>query len=171
MKGIFIKYMKKIGLTIGKFAPLHKGHEYLINTALEQVDELYIFVYETNVIDIDIDTRIKWISKIFKNKNIKIVKALNPPMQYGMDKESIKIQVNYILEIIKKEGSPKITHFFSSEEYGKFVANALGAENVVVDKKRINIPINATNIRNDLEKYKIYLSTNVYNDLKNTQNN
>ena len=28
--------MKKIGFTIGKFAPFHKGHEYLIKTALEQ---------------------------------------------------------------------------------------------------------------------------------------
>lgn len=163
--------MHKIGLTIGKFAPFHKGHEYLISKALEQVDKLYLFVYETDVIDIDIDNRIQWITEVFKDKNIKIVKALNPPTQYGMDEESITIQVNYILETLKKEGNPKITHFFSSEEYGKYVAEALSAENIVIDKKRINIPINATNIRNNLEKYKLYLSTYVYNDLKNTQNN
>lgn len=163
--------MKKIGLTIGKFAPFHKGHEYLINTALEAVEELYIFVYETDVIDIDIDTRIKWITNIYKYKNIKIRKALNPPKQYGMDEKSIKIQVDYILQMIKKEGNPKITHFFSSEEYGEYVAKELSAENVVVDKKRMNIPINATNIRNDLEKYKKYLNKIVYDELKNTQNN
>ena len=29
--------MKKRGLTLGKFAPFHKGHEYLIETALEEV--------------------------------------------------------------------------------------------------------------------------------------
>lgn len=27
---------KKIGFTIGKFAPLHKGHQFLIETALLQ---------------------------------------------------------------------------------------------------------------------------------------
>lgn len=158
--------MHKIGLTIGKFAPFHKGHEYLMGKALEEVDELYVFVYETNVIDVEVELRIKWITEIFKNEKIKIVKALNPPMQYGMDEESIKIQVDYILQIIKKEGNPKITHFFSSEEYGKYVAEALSAKNVVVDKKRINIPINGTNIRNDLEKYKKYLNKIVYEDLK-----
>ena len=162
--------MDKIGLTIGKFAPFHKGHEYLINKALDQVDILYLFVYETDVIDINIDTRIKWIKNIIKRKNIKIIKALNPPCQYGLDKESVKIQIDYILNLLKKEKIPKITHFFSSEEYGKYVAEVLCAENVLVDKKRINIPINATNIRNNLEKYKLYLSTYVYNDLKNTQN-
>ena len=30
------------GLVIGKFFPLHKGHQYLIDTALEQVKELTI---------------------------------------------------------------------------------------------------------------------------------
>lgn len=163
--------MRKIGLTIGKFAPFHKGHEYLINKALKYVDELYVFIYETNVIDISIDNRVQWIEETLKNQKIKIVKAFNPPMQYGMDEESIKIQVDYILQIIKKEGNPKITHFFSSEEYGKYVAEALSAKNVVVDKQRINIPINATNIRSDLEKYKKYLNKIVYDELKNTQNN
>ena len=29
---------KKVGFTIGKFAPLHKGHQYLIETALKEMD-------------------------------------------------------------------------------------------------------------------------------------
>ena len=28
--------MKKIGFTIGKFAPLHKGYQFLIETALKE---------------------------------------------------------------------------------------------------------------------------------------
>ena len=36
----------KIGLTLGKFAPLHKGHQYLIETALQEMDKLIVIVYD-----------------------------------------------------------------------------------------------------------------------------
>ncbi len=32
------------GLTLGKFAPLHCGHQLLIDTALAEVDELVITI-------------------------------------------------------------------------------------------------------------------------------
>ena len=32
------KIMEKIGFTIGKFAPLHKGHQLLLETALKELD-------------------------------------------------------------------------------------------------------------------------------------
>ena len=39
-------YNKNIGFTIGKFAPLHKGHQLLIETALKEMDEVYVVVNE-----------------------------------------------------------------------------------------------------------------------------
>ena len=33
------KKKEKIGFTIGKFAPLHKGHQYLIETALKEMED------------------------------------------------------------------------------------------------------------------------------------
>ena len=41
---------EKIGFTIGKFAPFHKGHEYLIETALKEMDKVVVVVYDTDVI-------------------------------------------------------------------------------------------------------------------------
>lgn len=158
--------MQKAGLTIGKFAPFHKGHEYLIQNALKRVEKLYIFVYDTDVTNIPTTTRKEWIEHIYKNRTIEVIEAKNPPRQYGLDEESVAIQVNYILELLKKIKAEPITHFFSSEEYGKFVAKALNAENVVIDKKRVNIPICATNIRENLEEYKKYLNEYVYSELK-----
>lgn len=158
--------MKKVGLTIGKFAPFHKGHEYLIEKSLEEVDKLYVMVYDTDVINISTSSRKQWIEEIYKDRNIEVIEAKDPPKQYGMDEESVAIQVNYILDLLKMINAMPITHFFSSEEYGKFVAKALKAENVIIDKKRVNIPICATHIREDLEKYKQYLNIHVYNELK-----
>jgi HTH-type transcriptional repressor of NAD biosynthesis genes len=37
---------RKRGLTLGKFAPLHKGHQLLIETALSEMDEVLAIIYD-----------------------------------------------------------------------------------------------------------------------------
>ena len=74
---------KKIGFTIGKFAPFHKGHEYLIETALKDMDEFYVIVYDTPEFNIDINKKVKWITNRFPNVNI--LEAFDSPKQYGLD--------------------------------------------------------------------------------------
>lgn len=153
--------MKKIGFTIGKFAPLHKGHQYLIETALKEMDEMYVIVYETDLIDIPVEKRAEWIKNIYPEVNVLIAK--NPPRQYGLDEQSVKIQTDYLKSVM---GDIKGTHFFSSEEYGKFVARDLNVENRVVDFKRELVPISATKVRSDIDKFSQFVSGVVYNDVK-----
>ena len=149
--------MNKIGLTIGKFAPFHKGHEYLVNTAISEVDELYIMVYETDVTDMSIEKRADLIKEIYPKVNI--IYARNAPKQYGMDEESVKLQTDYIKE---KTKGLEVTHFYSSEEYGEHVAVALKCIDRRVDNLREAVPISAGKIRADLEKYKEFLNEIVY---------
>lgn len=153
--------MKKIGFTIGKFAPFHKGHEYLIKTALNETDEFYVVIYDTDIIDISVETRAKWIKDKFNN--VKIIYAYDSPKKYGLDDESVKIQMEYLNERIK--GIP-VNCFFSSEPYGEKVAEYLDIENRVVDMPRKQVPISAGLIRNDLEKYKYFLDSNIYKEIK-----
>ena len=156
---------KKIGFTIGKFAPLHKGHEHLIETALKETDELYIVIYDTDVIDIPVETRAKWITDKFDN--VKIIYAFDGPKQYGLDDESVKIQMEYLEK--KIEGIP-VNCFFSSEPYGEKVAEYLNIENRVVDIPRNQVPISAGLIRDDIEKHKSFLNNRVYNEIKSCIN-
>lgn len=153
--------MKKIGFTIGKFAPLHKGHQYLIETALKEMDEMYVIVYETDLIDIPVERRAGWIKELYPNVNV--ILAKNPPTKYGMDEESIKIQTDYLKNVM---GDIKGTHFFSSEKYGKFVARDLNVSNRVVDYKRELIPISATKVRSDIDGCSKFMDKIVYNDIK-----
>ncbi len=153
--------MKKIGFTIGKFAPFHKGHEFLIETALKEMDEFYIVVYDTPQFGIQIETKIKWIKERFPG--VEIIEAYNSPKQYGLDKQSIDIQMKYLSNIIK---DIEVTHFYSSEEYGKHVAKYLKINNVIVDKGRLNYNISAKKIRSNVNKYKKYLNMQVYKDIK-----
>ena len=153
--------MKKVGFTIGKFAPFHKGHEYLIETALKESDELYVIIYDTDVTDISIEKRAKWITDRFSD--VKIIYAYDSPKQYGLDDESVKIQMEYLKK--KIDGIP-VNCFFSSEPYGEKVAQYLNIENRIVDMSRQQVPISAGLIRNDIEKHKIFLDEKIYKDIK-----
>ncbi len=143
-----------IGFTIGKFAPLHKGHESLIEKGIKENDEFYILINDTDVSDVSLETRALWIKQLYPSAHIILGK--NPPKKFGMDEESIKIQTDYLKEVFK---DIPVNRFYSSEEYGKYVARDLNVENIKVDK---TIPISATNIRKNPESNKKYMEDIVY---------
>lgn len=159
------KKEEKIGFTIGKFAPLHKGHQYLIETALKEMDKFYIVIYETDVINITIQTRANWIKKLYPQ--VEILYAYHPPKQYGLDEKSVKIQMDYLLPIIQ---NLNCTHFYSSEKYGEKVAKYLNIIDRRVDEKREIIPIRATNIRENLEKNKEKIEDFIIKDIEKWNN-
>ena len=159
---MYMEEIKKIGFTIGKFAPLHKGHQYLIETALKEMDKVIVVVYDTDAINIPTEERANWIKELYPNIEIKY--AHNPPTQYGLDEKSVKIQMEYLTEIMKGENP---THFYSSEKYGASVANYMNIIDRRVDNNRKKFPIRATHVREDLEGNKKWLENKVYMEIKN----
>ena len=157
---------KNIGFTIGKFAPLHKGHQLVLETALKEMDEVYCVIYDTDIIDIDVKQRAEWIKKLYPK--VHILYAYDSPKQYGLDKESVNIQMKYLSNIIR---DIPVTHFYSSELYGEKVADYLKIKNRLVDLEKKSIPINATKIRDNYEDNKNYLENLVYLTLKNNKLN
>lgn len=152
--------MKSIGFTIGKFAPMHKGHQYLIEKGLKETSEFYVVVYETNLIEVPLQIRANWIKTLYPD--VKILYAKNPPSKYGLDDESVKIQINYLKSIIK---DINVTHFYSSEEYGKYVAKYMNVIDRRVDIRRRFVPISASQVRNNLQRNKEFLEEIVYKDI------
>ena len=151
---------EKVGFTIGKFAPFHKGHEYLIETGINEMDRFIVVVYETDKINISVEKRAEWIKKMYPSIEIKYAK--NPPTKYGLDDESVEIQMKYLINII---GNEKVTHFYSSEEYGKAVAKYMHIKDRRVDQNRVHNPISATKIRKNLEENKEWIEDLVYQDI------
>lgn len=150
----------KIGFTIGKFAPLHKGHEELIKKGIEENDEFYVLINDTSVTKIPLETRAKWIKELYPN--VHIILGKNPPKQYGMDEDSIKIQTEYLKKVFK---DIPVTHFYSSEPYGKYVARDLQVVDRRIEK---NIPISATIIRKNAEENKEFMEDIVYKRIINS---
>lgn len=157
---------KKIGFTIGKFAPLHKGHQLVLETALKEMDEVYCVIYDTDIIEIDLKQRAEWIKKLYPK--VHILYAYDSPKQYGLDEKSVNIQMKYLSSLIR---DIPVTHFYSSELYGEKVADYLKIKNRLVDLEKKSIPINATKIRDNYEDNKNYLENLVYLTLKNNKLN
>ena len=152
---------KKVGFTIGKFAPLHKGHQFLIETALKEMDKLIVVVYDTDLIDIPTEKRAEWIKELYPNVEIKF--AHNPPSKYGLDEDSVNIQMKYLTKIMENE---KPTHFYSSEKYGASVAKYMNIVDRRVDSERKEVPISATIVRENIEDNKKWIHDRVYRDCK-----
>lgn len=152
--------MKKTGLTLGKYAPFHKGHQLVIETALAEVDELYVMVYDTDVTSTPLQVRANWIKTLYPS--VKIIEAWDGPEGYGDTPEIKKVQEDYILHKLKGR---TITHFYCSEFYGDHVSKALNAIDRRVDEGRKAVPISGTELRKNLYQKKAFLSDLVYRDL------
>ncbi|WMT42283.1 AAA family ATPase [Paenibacillus sp. D2_2] len=152
--------MKKLGLTLGKFAPLHKGHQFMIETALQEVDELIVVIYDTTVTPIPLPIRANWIRKLYPS--VRVIEAWDGPEGYSSDREYEIREEQYILGLLKGE---QVTHFYSSEFYGRHMSIALGAVDLRVDEARQRVQISATMVRSDPHKYREFVSDIVYRDL------
>lgn len=150
------------GLTLGKFAPLHKGHQFLIETALHSVDDLMVMVYDAPDLPgmPPLPVRARWLREIYPA--VEVIEARNGPTVVGLTPEIKRMHEEYILKTLDGE---RVTHFFSSEPYGEHVSAALGAQNVVVDLARGTVPVSGTRIREDVFANRAFIDPRVYRDL------
>jgi NadR type nicotinamide-nucleotide adenylyltransferase len=149
------------GLTLGKFAPLHKGHQFLIETALAEVDDLTVIIYDCpETTPVPLSVRADWLRRLYPS--VQVVEAWDGPLEVGDTPEIRRMHEDYVLERLKIRN---VTHFYSSEFYGEHMSRALGAVNRVVDAARATVPISATQIRADPLAARAFLDPLVYRDL------
>lgn len=151
----------KTGLVLGKFAPLHRGHQLLIETARAAVNQLYVLIYEMPELKgvPGLSVRASWVRQLFPD--VLVIEGWGAPSSEGQDLAVMAEQEAYIRQVLPTP----ITHFFSSEWYGAHVAAALGATDVRVDMDRVRIPISARLIREKLFEYRAFLDPLIYRDL------
>lgn len=151
----------KTGLVIGKFAPLHKGHEFLLRSAADAVDTLVVLVYDApDVTRVPLSVRAGWVRTLYPNATV--IEGQNPPTRGVWNEEMMRAHENFIKNLVL---SYRITHVFSGEDYGERLSRALGAEHVRVEKVAEGAPISATMIRRhpDAEQF---VSENIYHDMR-----
>lgn len=151
----------KFGLTLGKFAPLHKGHQLVIDTAIAEMDGLSIIIYDApETTPVPLNVRSDWIRKLYPQ--VEIIEAWDGPTEVGDTQEIKRKHEDYILNNLKIQG---ITHFYSSEFYGEHMSIALGAINRMVDPLRSAVPISGIQIRENPFAHRENVDPLVYRDL------
>lgn len=173
------------GLVVGKFCPLHKGHELVIEHAIACCDEVIVISYTKPEFPGPPPLERKaWINALFPS-----VIAL------VLDDESLQqlcAQYHFPPKLIPNNDAPDINHrefvawlcwdilhltvdaVFTSEDYGDGFADVLTTyfktrindswpvNHVSVDKARNVVPTSGTKIRSDPHLHKQFLSPTVY---------
>ncbi len=149
------------GLTLGKFAPLHRGHQLVIDTALAEMDRVTVIIYDApETTPIPLNLRSGWLRNLYPQVNV--IEAWDGPTEVGNTPEIRRKHEEYI---INRLNVTNVTHFYSSEFYGEHMSTTLRAVNRIVDKARTIIPVSGTKIRENPFSYRAYIDPVVYRDL------
>jgi HTH-type transcriptional repressor of NAD biosynthesis genes len=154
----------KLGFTLGKFAPLHKGHQWLIDTALSQVDQLVVVIYACDELpQCPLSMRSAWLTSLYPQ--ITVILAPDGPKETGYSPAIMGAQEQYLLRLLP---GYQFDMFFSSEPYGRHISKAFNCQDIRIDQNRTSVPVSATMIRKNITQYQDFLSPLVFNDLMAT---
>jgi NadR type nicotinamide-nucleotide adenylyltransferase len=140
------------GLVCGKFYPLHKGHDYLIQTALENCDELTIMIVQQPQQKPGGKLREKWIKHAYPRAKVILVNDIYKDGNHRAWADFTIKTLGYPPDIV-----------FSSESYGEPWATTMGSKHMLVDPERKNVPISAKEIRKNPAGKREFINPEVRN--------
>lgn len=153
--------MYELGLTLGKFAPFHRGHRYLIETALAECRRVLVVVYPaTRHTDIPLEVRAGWIRELCPGAEA--LEAAGGPEDSGYAPEIKRLHEDFLVRFL---AGRRVDAFYSSEPYGAHVSAALGCADRRVDQDRAAWPVSGTALRADPGLWARYLDLPVRSDL------
>ena len=151
----------RTGFVVGKFCPLHKGHELVIKTALVKCEEVIVLSYtSSNFPKCTPANRRKWLEAIDCDHDKLRIVVLDPAIDVFPDDDAPEIDhrkfcANYLLDVLETS----VQAVFSSEEYGQgltnyftlfFTAkffNPVQCTHVMVDQARSKYSVSGTQLR------------------------
>lgn len=152
----------RTGFVVGKFIPFHKGHEFLIRTALEQCDQVVVMSYTSDNHGFGAVARKTAIIKTFASEIASNkLKVFAGDLEDDLDIRTLFIPADDAVDFIHRRFCADFlmsiqfipTHVFTSESYGDGFAAFLSGKfnsnikHVCVDLERKTYPISATMIR------------------------
>jgi HTH-type transcriptional repressor of NAD biosynthesis genes len=142
-------------LVVGKFAPLHLGHEYLLRRAGEVAEQVTVLVWsEPDFPEMPSPVRAGWVRSRFPRAT---VLALDGPANDAPG----PVHWAYVRQVLDEHGlAPDVV--LSSEAYGEPFAAHLGIRHEPVDPDRVTVPVSGTAIRADVHAHRHLLDPLVY---------
>lgn len=126
----------RTGVVIGKFYPPHRGHHYLIATALAQCAHVAVLVCWKETQTVPIPVRLACLREAHPAAEVIAVSdTLGDDDTIGWAAYTLRL-LGYAPDAV-----------FSSEDYGNGYAQLMGATHVMVDRQRTMVPCSGTMIR------------------------
>ena len=150
------------GLVVGSFAPLHKGHELLIQRAREQCDHVIIVSYTNpEVPECPPERRALWLERLFP-ETTRLVFGKDEAPDLPLNSAPDDVHRHLVADLCINKFRRRVDAVFTSESYGpgfaevltkRFRAANLGTAPVVhvaVDPDRRQVPIRGSTVRSNL---------------------
>lgn len=170
------------GLVVGKFSPLHRGHECLIRRAFEMCREVVLISYsKPELPGCEAERREQWLAQLFPEARRLVISDGLFLEQFGhwpsampandADHSAHRRFTGFLCHDVL---GITVDAVFTSEDYGDGFARELTAyfrekngsaqevHHVLVDRERRQVPISATAIRADIHSNRHWLPPCVY---------
>jgi HTH-type transcriptional repressor of NAD biosynthesis genes len=148
------------GLIVGKFYPPHRGHEYLIRTALYHCRRVSVLVLASSDEKLSMRLRARWLRECFPLADgLRVVAELDDvPIDYedpAIWRAHVDVMRTALRRSAAERGEPElpVDVVFSSETYGAELARHFDARSVCLDRDRSLYPISGTRVREDLSAH------------------
>lgn len=172
------------GLVVGKFSPLHLGHEHLIRRAAEECGEVVILSYcKPEFTGCEASKRERWLKARFPTARVLVVTdewlakqpalARSWPAMPSNDADPEEHR-DFCGDLCAMELGLRVDAVYSSEDYGRPFAQSLtqryrsaglsshSVQAVNVDQARERFPISGTLLRRDRQALKRWVAPEVY---------
>lgn len=172
------------GLVVGKFSPLHRGHELVINRAFGDCAEVVLLCYsKPELPGCDAARREQWLSVRFPTASRLVVtderlKALvkdgDGPREVPPNDADERTHRRFCGFLCERVIGITVDAVFTSEDYGDGLADELtryfrernstlpAVKHVLVDRDRVMLPISGTQLRRDIHAHRDWLAPEVY---------
>ncbi|MDH0097994.1 AAA family ATPase [Ectopseudomonas hydrolytica] len=168
------------GLVVGKFAPLHLGHEWLIRQAQAQCEQLFLLSWaRPELPGCEPERRAAWLRLRFPELASWVVTPewVEQRRAQGLqlpdlpdEQEPDAVQRQFVAAFCLAELGQPVDAVFTSEAYGDGFAAHLArcfgrpVQHVEIDRARIQVPVSGTRLRADIHGLRQYLAPQVYGD-------
>jgi HTH-type transcriptional regulator, transcriptional repressor of NAD biosynthesis genes len=133
------------GLIVGKFAPFHNGHKFVIERALEEMAVVHVLLYSNpDFSEMPAHVRANWIRETFAGQPVSVHIPENPPPNEAHDftqREFVRLWLEANLS------GTRVDCVFGSDSYIPGFAAHIGAGFVLVDAARDLHPVSGTRLR------------------------
>ncbi len=172
------------GLVVGKFSPLHRGHELVIRRAISECEQVSLLSYsQPELPGCEAARREQWVARLFPGvRHLAVndarlrewVRGGDGPAEVPHNDAEAVVHRRFCAYLCRRILGVFVDAVFTSEDYGDGFAVELTwcfrAENphcpavthVLVDRARLQLPISGTILRGDIHTNRAWLAPEVY---------